>query len=197
MFELIIYGRKAFNWIYRFFSRMATDTRLNFSELTTFYSAIEWYITPQAGLKFYNLYMFKVCQLFRNLSILSKIIIDTGLTIFRVNLEVSKTSVAKFDFYFFKQLTGTFPGEVPHRIISTFSSFVIFRQFRHIAFVHDVDKDWGTLDNREPQTLWLPIKLSLNFSQCYKFHKAIRSQNRKRETRINIRILLCRHSGIF
>ena len=45
-----------------------------------------------------------------------------------------------------------------------------YRQFLHIAFVHDVNKDWGTLVNSEPQTLWLPIKHSLNFSQCHKYH---------------------------
>ena len=28
-----------------------------------------------------------------------------------------------------------------------------YRQFLHIAFVHDVDKDSGTLANSEPQTI--------------------------------------------
>ena len=64
-------------------------------------------------------------------------------------------------------------------LMSTFSSglqepfLVMFRHFLHILFVLDVDKDRGTLLNSEPQTPWLPIKHSLNFSQCYKYHEAI------------------------
>ena len=48
-------------------------------------------------------------------------------------------------------------------------------QIKHqdIASVHEVDKDRGTLANSEPQTLWLPIKQGLNFSQCHKYHLAI------------------------
>ena len=113
---------------------------------------------------FCKLYMFKFCRFFLNLSVLSKIVVDTGLTIFRINLNFyKKTSVAKFDVYFFKQLTVTISGDVPHQIISALSSFVIFRPFLHINFVHDVDKTWWPLDNNKPQTLRLPIKHSLNF----------------------------------
>ena len=57
-----------------------------------------------------------------------------------------------FDVYFSKQLTGTIPGDVPHRS-SQFFQASRFRQFLHIAFVHVVDTDWGTLANSEPQTL--------------------------------------------
>ena len=39
-----------------------------------------------------------------------------------------------------------------------------------MAFVHDFDKDWWTLANSEPQTLWLRIKHSLNFAQCHNYH---------------------------
>ena len=66
---------------------------------------------------------------------------------------------------FFKQLTGTIPGGVPHRSGHLFQASR-YRQFLHIAFVHDVDKDWGTLANSELQTLWLTIRHCLNFSQC-------------------------------
>ena len=56
-----------------------------------------------------------------------------------------------FDVYFFKSLTGTLPGDVPHR-----SKLLLqasrYRQFLHIDFVHDVDKDRWTLVNHEPQT---------------------------------------------
>ena len=63
-------------------------------------------------------------------------------------------------------------------------------QFLRIAFVRDVDIDSGTLVSREPQTRRL-CKHSLNFTQCNKYHQAIRRQNRKREIRMNIHILLC------
>ena len=89
--------------------------------------------------------------------------------IIKLRKNFTKTSLAKFDVYFFKHFTGTIPGDVPHR------SFQLFQasrhgQFLHIAFVHDVDKDSGTLASREPQTRRLSIKHSLNFSQCYKYH---------------------------
>ena len=38
------------------------------------------------------------------------------------------------------------------------------------------------------------IKHSLNFSQCNKYHSAIRRQNRKKETRINIHHWFCKNS---
>ena len=64
----------------------------------------------------------------------------------------TKTSLAKFDVHFFKQLTGTILGDIPHRS-SQICQASRYRHFLHIAFVHDVDKDWGTLVNSEPQTL--------------------------------------------
>ena len=77
--------------------------------------------------------------------------------------------LAKFDVYSFKHFRGTIPGNVSHRSSQLFQA-LRYRQFLHVAFVHDVDKDWGTLANSEPQTLSLPIKHSLNFSQCCKNH---------------------------
>ena len=53
----------------------------------------------------------------------------------------TKTSMAKFDVYFFRQLTGTIPGDVPHQSSQLFD----------ITFVHDVEKDWATLVNNESQ----------------------------------------------
>ena len=85
-------------------------------------------MTRQAGLNFYNLYIIK------------QEVLNT------------KTSLAKFDVYFFKQLTGTIPGDVPHRS-SHFFHASRCRQFLLIAFVNDIDKDWGTLANSEHQTL--------------------------------------------
>ena len=61
----------------------------------------------------------------------------------------TKTSLAKFDVYVFKQLTGTIPGNVSHRSSQLFQ-VSRYKQFLHIVFVHDVDKDWGTLANSEP-----------------------------------------------
>ena len=61
-------------------------------------------------------------------------------------------SLAKFDVYFFKHFTGTIPGNVPHRSSQLFQA-LRYRQFLRLAFVHDVDKDWGTLANSEPQTV--------------------------------------------
>ena len=63
----------------------------------------------------------------------------------------TKTSLAKFDVYFFKQLTGTIPGDVPNRSSQLFQASR-YRQFLHIDVVHDVDKDWKTIANSEPQT---------------------------------------------
>ena len=51
-----------------------------------------------------------------------------------------KTSLAKFVVYFFKHFTGTIPGNVPHPSSQLFQA-LRFRQFLHIAFVHDVDED--------------------------------------------------------
>ena len=84
--------------------------------------------------------MFKVYRHFLNLSILSKFIIFT------------KTSLAKFDIYFFKQLTGTIHSDVPHRSSQLFQASR-YRQVLHIASLNDDDKDGGTLANSEPQTL--------------------------------------------
>ena len=81
---------------------------------------------------------------------------------------ITKTSLANFDIYVFKQLTGTIPGNVSHRSSQLFQA-LRYRQLLHIAFVRDDGKDWGTLAISEPQTLWLTIKHSLNFSQCYKY----------------------------
>ena len=71
---------------------------------------------------------------------------------FKKEVSNTKTSLAKFDVYFFRQLTGTIPGDVPHQSSQLFQASR-YRQFLQIAFVHDVDKDWGTLANSEPQTL--------------------------------------------
>ena len=62
-----------------------------------------------------------------------------------------------------------FLAEFPIKSSQLFSSFVIFRQFLHIIFVHDDDKDSGTLGSRKPQTRRL-CKQSLNFSRCHKYH---------------------------
>ena len=40
----------------------------------------------------------------------------------------TKTSLAKFDVYFFKHFTGTIPGDVPHRS-SQLSQALGYRQF--------------------------------------------------------------------
>ena len=63
----------------------------------------------------------------------------------------TKTSLAKFDVDFFKQLTGTVPGDVSRRSILLFQA-LRYRQFLHIAFARDVDIDCGTLVSHEPQT---------------------------------------------
>ena len=52
---------------------------------------------------------------------------------------LQKTSPAKFDVYFLKQLTGTIPGDVPHRFGQFFQASK-YRQFLHICSVHDVTK---------------------------------------------------------
>ena len=57
-------------------------------------------------------------------------------------MALTRTSLAKFDVYFFKHFTGTIPGDVPHRSSQLFQA-LRYRQFLHIAFVHVVDKDWG------------------------------------------------------
>ena len=75
-----------------------------------------------------------------------------------------------------------FPGRVPPRS-SQLLQALRHGQLLHIAFVHDVDNDSGTLISREPQIRRV-CKHSLNFSQCYKYKSALRRQNRKRETRI-------------
>ena len=64
----------------------------------------------------------------------------------------TKTSLAKFDVYAFKQLARTIPGHISHRSSQYFQA-LRYRHFLCLAFVHDVDKDWGTLANSEPQTL--------------------------------------------
>ena len=73
------------------------------------------------------------------------------------------------------------PGRVLSRSSQLFQASK-YGQFLHIAFVHDVDKDRETLPNHEPQTWWLPIKHSNNFSHCYKNHYAIRRQNKERKS---------------
>ena len=75
-----------------------------------------------------------------------------SFNIFWIFLIFTKTSLAKFDVYIFKQRTRTIPGDVPHRSNQLFQA-LRYRQFLHIAFVHNVDKDLGTLANSEPQTL--------------------------------------------
>ena len=50
---------------------------------------------------------------------------------------------------FFKQITGTIPGDVPHRSFQLFQASR-YRQFLHIALAHDVNTDKGTLANSEP-----------------------------------------------
>ena len=69
----------------------------------------------------------------------------------KVRKNFTKTSLAKFDVYAFKQLTGTIPGNVSHQSSQLFQASR-YRQFLHIAFVRGVDKDKGTLVNHEPQT---------------------------------------------
>ena len=71
---------------------------------------------------------------------------------FKQELLETKTSLPLFDVYTFQQLTGTIPGDVPHRFSQPFQALT-FRQFLHISFMNDIDKDWGTLANSEPQTL--------------------------------------------
>ena len=57
--------------------------------------------------------------------------------------------------YFVSSFSAVFrvsiSGGYPHRSILLFQASR-HRQFLHIAFVHDVDMDSGTLVNREPQT---------------------------------------------
>ena len=81
----------------------------------------------------------------------------------------TKTPLANFLVYFSNKSRVSTPGSVLHRSIQFFQAWR-YRQFLHIALVHDIDKDRGTLANSEPQTLWLTIKHSLNFSQSYKYH---------------------------
>ena len=71
---------------------------------------------------------------------------------FKQEVLKTKTPLFKFEVYFFKQLRGTTPGYVPHRSSQLFQASR-YRQFLQIAFVHDFDKDWGTLANSEPLTL--------------------------------------------
>ena len=54
----------------------------------------------------------------------------------------TKTSLAKFDVDFFKQLTGTVPGDVSRRSILLFQASR-HGQFLHIAFARDVRQTTG------------------------------------------------------
>ena len=47
---------------------------------------------------------------------------------------------------------GTIYGDVPARSSQVFQASR-YRQFLHIAFVYDVDKDNGMLANSEPETM--------------------------------------------
>ena len=49
---------------------------------------------------------------------------------------------ANFLIYYFEQIQVSIPGSVPHRSIQIFQASK-YRQFLHIAFVHDGDKDRG------------------------------------------------------
>ena len=64
----------------------------------------------------------------------------------------TKTPLAKFNVLLFNYFRVSFPGGVSHRSSQVFQALRC-RQFLHIAFVHDVDRDWRTLANSEPQTL--------------------------------------------
>ena len=54
--------------------------------------------------------------------------------------------------FFPNKIRVSIPGRVPHRSSQLFQASR-YRQFLHIAFVRDADKDWGTLAKSEPQTL--------------------------------------------
>ena len=60
-------------------------------------------------------------------------------------------SLAKFDVYFFKHFTGTISGDIPHRSSQLFQASR-HRQFLHIAFEHNVNKDpggrWPTVNRK-------------------------------------------------
>ena len=79
--------------------------------------------------------------------------------------------MANFVYSFSAVYRVSIPGGYPRRSILLLQASRP-GQFLHIAFVRDVDKESGTLVNREPQTRWL-FKHSLNFSQCNKYYSAI------------------------
>ena len=64
----------------------------------------------------------------------------------------TKTALANFSLYFSDKSRVSIPGSVLHRSIQ-FIQASRYRQLLHIALVHDIDKDRGTLANSEPQTL--------------------------------------------
>ena len=94
----------------------------------------------------------KLCLIRNNNEIIKLCLIRNIKEIIKLRKNFTKTSLAKFDVYFFKHFTGTIPGDGPHRSFQLFQASR-YRQFLHIAFVRDVDKDWGTLANSVPQTL--------------------------------------------
>ena len=81
---------------------------------------------------------------------------------FKKEVLITKSSLAKFDVYFFKQFTGTIPGDVPHRSSQRVQASR-YKQFLHIPFVHDVDKDWGRLANSEHKHCDYQSSINLTF----------------------------------
>ena len=82
----------------------------------------------------------------------------------------TKTPSANFLIYYIEQIRVSIPGEsCPSNHLSTFK-LCNCQTVPPIAFVHDVEKNNGTLANREPQHDDYAIKHSLSFSQCYKYH---------------------------
>ena len=61
----------------------------------------------------------------------------------------TKTPLANFLILLFQAYLSEHSWQSSPSIYSTFSR-LRYRQFLHIAFVHKVDKDWGTLVNSEP-----------------------------------------------
>ena len=120
---------------------------------------------------------------------------NVEVEIIKLCIIFTKTPLANFHVKLFNFLRVSIPGRVSHRSFQLFQASR-YRQFLHIALCVMMTKTGGRCSG-EPQTPRLPIKHSLNFSQCSQIPLGYRRQYTKRETRINIhRPILLKHVEI-
>ena len=96
MFKLSIYGKKVVNCFFRVFSKMVKDTKL---EILGLFSFLMIYLSNDIShVKLVQNFVISTCltyvDIFLKLSILSKIIIDTGLKIFTKTALAQRTTLA-------------------------------------------------------------------------------------------------------